>query len=125
MFRESCAAICLQLDLAGLSEGQRAGLTFLSGADFSWVSAEKTADGCRVGPSTGACGTLWLRGEYRQGAASLLYSLNGRSWSDSGQQITLQSGFGKGARFGLVCYGPGRGYVDVARVTYQYRSGGE
>ena len=117
--------IKIQLDLTGLSEGQRAGLTFLSGAEFSWVGAEKTADGCRVGPSTGTCGTLWLRGEYREGAASLLYSLDGRSWSDSGQQITLHPGFGKGARFGLFCYGPGSGYVDVARVSYQYRSGGE
>ena len=115
----------IQLDLTGLSEGQRAGLTFLSGVEFSWIGAEKTADGCRVGPSTGTCGKLWLRGEYGEGAASLLYSLDGRSWSDSGQQITLQAGFGKGARFGLFCYGPGNGYVDVARVSYQYRSGGE
>src|SRR5579871_2709564 len=112
--------ITIELDLSGLSEGQRTGLTFLSGMEFNWIGAERTADGCRVGAWTGACGPLWLRGDYGEGIASLLYSLDRKSWFDSGQQITLQAGFGKGARFGLFCYGPGGGYVDVARVSYQY-----
>jgi beta-xylosidase len=117
--------IDVQLDLAGLSDGDRAGLAFISGGRFSWIGAEKTATGCRAGTSIDTCGKLWLRGRYAEGIATLLYSFDGRSWSDSGQRITLEPGFGKGARFGLFCYGAGGGYVDVARVTYQYYSGGE
>jgi beta-xylosidase len=122
---DDAGTIDVELDLAGLSEGQRAGLAFLSGAVFHWIGAEKTADGCRAGSSSFACGNLWFRGEYHQGAATLLYSLDGKSWSDSGQRVTLQPGFGKGARFGLFCYGPGGGYVDVGRVSYRYRSSAE
>jgi hypothetical protein len=115
----------VQLETEGLAEGDRAGLAFISGAVFNWIGAEKTTEGCRVRSSVGPCGKLWLRGEYRLGAAGLLFSRDGRSWFDSGLGITLEAGFGKGARFGVFCFGSGGGYVDVAGVIYRYHSGGD
>jgi beta-xylosidase len=78
--------IDIKLDLAGMADGQRAGLTFLSGAAFDWVAAEKTngigrvtwrggagreqssraAAGCGCGACTGrtkrSFGTAWTDG---------------------------------------------------------------
>jgi len=115
-----------QLDLAGLAEGQRAGLTFLSGSAFSWAGAEKSAGVCRVtwsgeaGVAIKGCRRLWLRGEYRLGQAKLAYSLDGKTWSDTGQAIVLKFAAWKGARFGVFSYGPNGGYVDVKYVHYSY-----
>ena len=121
-------AIDTRLDLSGLAESQRAGLTFLSGPIFNWVAAEKSGEECRVvwqggtGDAIKGCREIWLRGEYREGQATLLYSLDGKSWTDTGQKITLRFAAWKGARFGVFSYGPTAGYADVDYVHYDYRS---
>ncbi len=123
---DESGAIETKLDLAGLAEGGRAGLTFLSGAAFSWVGAEKTAGAIRIvwpegsGADLKPAGSLWLRGVYRQGKAQLFYSLDGQAWSDTGQRIALRFASWKGARFGIFSYGPHGGYADVDWVHYTY-----
>ena len=118
----------IRLDLAGMLEGQQAGLAFFSGPVFTWAAAEKTADGCRVAwqNGTGAaikdCRELWLRGDYSQGEARLSYSVDGKAWSDTAQRIALRFGAWKGARFGVFCYGPKPGYADLDYVHYDYWS---
>jgi len=118
----------IAVDLSAMADGQRAGIAFLSGADFSWAGAEKIGAACRVawqsesGPSIANRRRFWLRGEYRQGAARLLYSMDGKKWSDTGQQVALKFASWKGARFGIFCYGPNGGYADVDYVHYDYRS---
>jgi beta-xylosidase len=120
--------IDVKLDLSGMAEGQKAGLTFLSGTAFSWVAAEKSAGVCRIAwpDGTGAAikgyRQIWFRGEYREGQATLSYSLDGKTWSDTGQKIALKFGSWKGARFGLFSYGPTPGYAAVNYVHYEYRS---
>ena len=109
-----------------MAEGQRAGLTFLSGAAFDWLAAEKNNGICRVvwqsggGPELKANGSLWLRGVYRHDQAELWYSLDGQNWSDSGRRVTLKFGAWKGARFGIFCYGSKGGFVDLDYVHYRY-----
>jgi beta-xylosidase len=120
--------IDVKMDLSGVADGAHAGLTFLSGTSFTWAGAEKAAGTCRVawqdgnGPAIGNCRNLWLRGEYRQGEAKLLYSLDGKTWSDSGQRVILKFAAWKGARFGIFSCGPNSGYVDVDYVRYDYWS---
>jgi beta-xylosidase len=121
----------VKLDLAGLAGGQRAGLTFLSGTAFGWAAVEKKGGVCRVvwpgapGFSIKGCRRVWMRGEYREGQAALSYSLDGKTWTDTGQRIVLRFASWKGARFGVFSYGPAGGYVDVDYVHYAYRSAEE
>jgi len=121
--------IDIKLDLTGMADGLRAGLTFLSGSAFDWLAAEKIDGACRVAWKGGAGagietgGGLWLRGVYRQDRAELWYSLDGKNWSDSGQRVTLKFSAWKGARFGVFCYGANGGYVDLDYVRYRYGSG--
>jgi beta-xylosidase len=121
----------VKMSLRGMAEAGHAGIAFLSGASFAGVGAEKVGGACRVlrrdgtGPSIGNCRNLWLRGEYRQGEATLYYSLDGKTWSDSGQRLTLKFAAWKGARFGVYCYGANSGYVDLDYVRYDYRSAAE
>jgi beta-xylosidase len=120
--------IDIKLDLAGMADGQRAGLTFLSGTTFDWVAVERTNGICRVawqggaGVELKASRGLWLRGVYRQDKAELWYSLDGKNWSDSGQRVTLKFASWKGARFGVFCYGANGGFVDLDYVRYRYGS---
>jgi len=117
-----------RLDLAALADGQRAGLTFLSGSVFDWVGAEKSGAAVHVawqtgqGPALAAKGRLWLRGVYKQGKASLFYSLDGKQWTDTGLEVTLKFASWKGARFGLFSYGPNGGGADFDYVHYGYQS---
>ena len=120
--------IDIRFDLAGMADGQRAGLTFLSGAAFDWLAAEKSNGICRLvwqdgaGPELKTNGSLWLRGVYRHDQAELWYSLDGQNWSDSGRRVTLKFAAWKGARFGIFCYGSSGGFVDVDYVHYRYAS---
>ena len=85
--------IDIRLDLAGMADGQRAGLTFLSGAAFDWVAAEKTNGICRV--------------TWKGGAGAEL---------NAGRGLRLRGGFG------VFCYGANGGYVDLDYVRYRYGS---
>ena len=120
--------IDIKLDIAGMANGQRAGLTFLSGSNFDGIAVEKAAAAFRITWSGGATPPLtatrdvWLRGVYRQDKAELWYSLDGRKWTDSGLRVTLKFGAWKGARFGIFCYGPNGGHIDVDSVHYHYQS---
>ncbi|HEX3744692.1 MAG TPA: glycoside hydrolase 43 family protein [Bryobacteraceae bacterium] len=120
--------IDVKIDLAGLADGQKAGLTFLSGPAFQWAAAEKDGGACKIvwtdgaGPAMKSCRTVWFRGEYREGQATLAYSFDGKTWTDTGQKITLKFASWKGARFGVFSYGPNAGYADVDYVHYNYRS---
>jgi beta-xylosidase len=124
-------AIDTVLDLAGLADGQQAGLTFLSGSVFNFVGAARVGNTCRVtwtggeGAELTPSGKLWLRGTYADGKATLLYSVDGKRWSDTEQEVKLRFADWKGARFGLFSYGPHDGNADFDYVHYRYRSSAE
>ena len=121
---DDAGVVDVALDTRGMADGQRAGFTFLSGSAFGWVGVAMQGGVRRIawdggeGPAlTGDA--VWLRGRYVGDAARLEYSLDGRSYTDTGAAFTLKFAHWKGARVGLFCYGR-RGSVDVDSVRYRY-----
>jgi beta-xylosidase len=116
----------VRLDISGMADGQRAGLTFISGSTFGWVGVARRGGVSRVfwdggeGPALEGS-DVWLRGRYSGDVARLEYSLDGRSWVDTGVTFALVFGHWKGARVGVFCYGR-LGHVDVDWVRYRYGS---
>jgi dienelactone hydrolase len=117
----------VKIDASGLSEGQRAGFTFVCGNVFHWVGATRREGVLRVryegevGPELEG-ESLWLRGIHEGDRARLLYSLDGHHFVDTGLAVQLRAGQWKGARVGLFCYGEGGGSVAVD--YFRYRFGG-
>jgi beta-xylosidase len=121
---DECGVIDLKLDTGGMAAGQCAGLTFISGDQFSWVGVRQEESWKRIawdgglGPPVSG-GDVWLRGTYQGDAARLWYSLDGTRYVDTGVAVMLGFACWKGARMGVMCYGQ-RGSVDVDYVRYQY-----
>jgi beta-xylosidase len=114
----------VRLDVASMANGQRAGLTFISGSTFGWVGVAMAGGTRRLlweqgeGPAvTGE--DLWLRGRYAGDSGRLEYSLDGKSFTGTGVVFPLRFGHWKGARVGIFCYGRD-GHVDVDSARYVY-----
>ncbi|WP_245844100.1 family 43 glycosylhydrolase [Nibricoccus aquaticus] len=122
---DEAGVVDVKIDASGLSEGQRAGFTFVCGNVFYWVGATRREGVLRVryegevGPALKG-EALWLRGIYDGERARLLYSLDGASYVDTGIAVQLRAGQWKGARVGLFCYGEGGGSVAVDYFRYRY-----
>jgi beta-xylosidase len=116
--------IDVKLDTSAMAEGQRAGFAFMSGDVFAWVGLEQDGGGRRIaweggtGPSLPG-GNVWLRGTYDGETAHLLYSLDGRTYADTGVPVKLNFAKWKGARLAVFCHGPNGGSVDVDFVRYE------
>jgi len=114
----------IRLDVGGMANGQRAGLTFVSGSTFGWVGVGMAAGTRRVlweggeGPLVGG-NDLRLRGRYAGDSGRLEYSLDGRAFTDTGVVFPLRFAHWKGARVGIFCHGRA-GYVDVDYARYVY-----
>jgi beta-xylosidase len=114
------------IDVSGMADGQRAGLSFVSGTRFGWVGVGMRTGARRIlwedgeGPAVPG-DRAWLRGLYSGDVARLAYSLDGQTWADTGASFRLQFANWKGARIGLFCYGR-RGHVDVDSFRYRYGS---
>jgi beta-glucosidase len=123
---DDAGVVDVRLDTGGMADGQRAGLTFISGGSFGWVGVGMRGGTRRIlweqgeGPAL-AGDELWLRGRYEGDVARLETSLDGRTWTGTGTPFTLAFGHWKGARVGIFCYGR-RGRVDVDSVRYRYGS---
>lgn len=120
---DDAGRIDVHLDVAGMLDGARAGLTFISGSAFGRVGVEQVAGQRRIrwadgeGPALVA-DEVWLRGTYEGDTARLAYSLDGRNYSDSGTTFVLKFAQWKGARVGLFNYGAGSVDFDSFRYTY-------
>jgi beta-xylosidase/rhamnogalacturonyl hydrolase YesR len=113
----------VKLDVRALAEGQHAGLAFMSGDVFDWVGVTEI-DGVRriawnggEGPTLPG-GDVWLRGTVSGPAARLLYSLDGKTYTDRGAAVELKFAKWKGARMALFSYGPNPGIADVDDIQY-------
>jgi beta-xylosidase len=109
-----------------MADGQRAGLTFISGRSFGWAGVAMDAGLRRVAWSGGGAGPIVpggevrFRGRYEGDRARLFYSLDaGGSWTDTGISFTLAFEYWKGARVGLFSYGPA-GAADFYSFRYTY-----
>ena len=118
-----------RIEVGGMADGQKAGLAFMCGRDFGWVGVEAAAGAARIawteqGVGADVVGTaVWLRAEHRQSTGRFSYSLDGRTYIDTGQTFTLASGCWKGARIALFCHGADGGHVDVDWFRYDYGPG--
>jgi beta-xylosidase len=133
----------VKLDAAGLAEGQRAGLAFMSGKFFSAVGIERKVGELRIywdavagvadpgsravsgnqtpGSATPAtANAIWLRGEYRGDTARLSYSLDGKAFTDTGLAVKLRFSQWKGARLALFSYGTQTGPADFEYFRFQH-----
>ena len=114
----------VRLDVKGLANGDRAGLAFMSGDMFDWIGVVQTNALRRFawsggeGPTTTGNG-IWLRGQYEGDLAKLLYSVDGKTFVDTGVAAKLKFAKWKGARMAIFCYGPGAGHADVDFVRYE------
>lgn len=114
----------VKLDISNMADAQRAGLTFISGKEFGRVGAV-CVDRKNYILLNGEQGPeikgrmLWLRGINSVSKASLLYSLDGKTFTDTGIEFKLTFGQWKGARFGVFCFGD-TGMVDVDYIRYDY-----
>lgn len=125
--------ITAEFDLAQMTDGQIAGLTFLGGATTdNYLAIRKTASGNRLEAATSSTfwhgpnldyTTIWLRTEYNfTGPTRFYFSLDGASFMPIGGKCELRFGDWKGARFGLFTYqstGPS-GIIDLRSVRYQH-----
>jgi beta-xylosidase len=120
----------VKLDASALAEGQRAGLAFMSGKIFHAVGVERAGGTNRIYWNENAAGvadpasqspgstppatsdTVWLRATYRGDDATLAYSFDGTTFTDTGVAVKLKFSQWKGARVALFSYGASAGAAD-------------
>lgn len=107
----------VKLDAAELSEGQRAGLAFMSGKVFAPVGVTRENGALRIywagqrGPLL-TQSVVWLRAVHDGNKGRLLYSTNGRDFAEADLAVELKFSQWKGARVALFCYGGQEGWAD-------------
>jgi beta-xylosidase len=121
---DRAGAIDVKIDVRGMADGQRTGFVFISGNVFAWVGVSQE-QGVRKIAWEGGVGPeikgelVWLRGTHDGDAARLWYSLDGRTYTDTGGAVQLKFANWKGARLGVFCFGANGGAVDVDYVRYR------
>jgi hypothetical protein len=111
------------LDAHNLSEGQRAGLAFISGDEFGWIAIERTNGKLRIawtngqGPEVGE--KVILAARYEADMAILGYRPNENGAIENVTNVQLKFACWKGARPGIFCFGPGGGWADVDYFRYR------
>jgi beta-xylosidase len=125
---DDAGTVDVKLDVGAMRDGQHAGFAFMSGGDFGWVGVVQDngtrtiawADG--KGPVvTGR--DVWLRGVAKGDTARLFFSLDGRTYTDTGVTFKLRFVYWKGARLAIFSYGGNGGAADFDYVRYRYSSG--
>lgn len=116
--------IDVKFDVRQMADDQRAGLAFISGKEFGWVGVAQVNGARRIAWHSGdgpalAAGDVWLRGTYEGDAARLWFSLDGKTFTDTGAKVQLKFSQWKGARFGVFSFGSS-GSVDVDYIRYDY-----
>jgi beta-xylosidase len=119
--------VTIKMDASAMTDGQRAGFTFVSGNTFGWVGVVQDGGKRRVGwDADGGAGPalsgneVYFRGVYHNDAAQLWYSLDGSSYTDTGAKFRLRFLNWKGGRVGIFCYGDGGGSADFDYFHYDY-----
>lgn len=130
-FRTSDNEVTVKLDLSGMADGQKAGLChFAKTRPFLGIAQE---DGSRFieyqqngdkekGPKIDGL-TIWLRSTWGlEGVSQYSFSLDGKTFTDTGKPYPLSWGSYRGDRIGLFSYNNlgEAGYVDVDFFHYRY-----
>ncbi|MGD1083476.1 MAG: glycoside hydrolase 43 family protein [Verrucomicrobiota bacterium] len=128
--RASTNEVVIKLDLAGMADGQKAGLCHFASPHYSALGVSQTA-GTRAlefstsgritaGPAlTGA--NLWLKSTWGlDGGSHYAYSLDGKAYIAFGDAYQLQWGSYRGDRIGIYSYNnqADAGFIDVDWFHY-------
>ncbi len=122
---DSAGVIDVKMDAGLMKDGQRAGFAFMSGNDFGWIGVG-LENGVRKilwdkggGPVLSGK-NVWFRGINSGDTAKLFYSLDGKTYVDSGVACTLKFRYWKGSRISIFSYGPNGGSADFDYVRYRF-----
>lgn len=112
------------MDAARMSEGQRAGFAFMSGSDFGWIGVEHRNGVRRVAWEGGTgpvleSGRVWFRGLNEGDRGRLRYSLDGRTYTDTGVEFQIRFRHWKGGRIAVFSFGPEAGAADFDYIRYR------
>ena len=122
---DSAGLIDVKMDTRRMRDGQRAGFAFMSGSNFGWIGVGLENGVRRIlwdkgeGPVLQRDG-VWLRGINSGDAGRLLYSLDGKTYVDTGMTFRLIFKHWKGSRISIFSYGPNGGSADFDYVRYRY-----
>jgi beta-xylosidase len=141
---DDAGVVEVKMDVSHMAEGQRAGLAFMVGSSFGWVGAQqsggqRTLDWSSTAPAGRGVGAppqtspgtqaaypvltrdaLYLRGTYQGDQASLAYSFDGKTFTDTPAKFKMGFSSWKGSRPALYSFGSTSGYVDVDYFRYAY-----
>ena len=131
-FRTTSNEVVIKLDLAGMADGQRAGIChFANKYSALGVSQERNVrkfeyrDGGKITAGAEIAGNnLWLKSTWGlDGISRYSYSLDGRTYADFGKPYQLSWGNYRGDRIGIYTFNneSDTGYIDVDFFHYNYK----
>jgi len=131
IFQSGRGQVTVKLDVAGLADGQVAGLS-LFGRTFAWIGAERSAGVTRIAYSQNGKQTpgdvlsgkdLWLRADITvDGLATWAFSTDGKDFKPFGGTHQCDWANYRGTRIGLFTYNSTgeEGFVDFDSFHYAY-----
>ncbi len=124
--------VIIKLDLSGMVDGQKAGLTHLGSPTYSTLGVicngtAKTLEHNKkgvitLGPTLNS-NDLWLKSTWGlDGISQYSYSIDGKTFKPFGYPYQMAWGSYRGDRLGIYCYNnnANEGYVDVDFFHYTY-----
>lgn len=122
---DSSGIVDVRMDVRRMQDGQRAGFAFMSGSAFGWVGVGQENGARQIMWDKGAGPALagpevWFRGINEADSARLFYSLDGKTFADTGIAFKLMFKHWKGARIAVFSYGPNGGCADFDYIRYRY-----
>ena len=124
---DSAGLIDIKMDTHRMRDGQRAGFAFMGGSTFGWIGVGQENGMRKIlwdkaeGPVLQG-NSVWFRGINNGDTGLLLYSLDGRTYVDTGVSFRLIFKQWKGSRISIFSYGPDGGSADFDYVRYRYDS---
>ena len=129
-FRTRTNEVIVKFDLAGMADGQKAGLCHFSAPHYSYLGVNQNGLGrnlefCIAGNYTTGpvltCPTLWLKSTWGlDGKSQFAYSTNGMTYTVFGEPYQLRWGSYRGDRIGIFTYNnqTEAGQIDVDSFHY-------
>ena len=122
---DSAGVVDVRLDVGSMKNGQKAGFAFMSGNEFGWVGVSQENGVRKIAWNDGEGPTVagreaWLRGVASGDVARLFYSLDGRTFTETGKTFPLRFKSWKGSRIAIFSYGTNGGAADFDYVRYRY-----
>ncbi|MGZ5190937.1 MAG: glycoside hydrolase family 43 protein [Flavisolibacter sp.] len=134
-FRTTNNVVIIKLDISGMKEGQRAGLSHFGSPNYSALGVMYSSSGkilefnvkgtYTTGPVING-DYIWLKTTWGlDGKSQFYYSVDGSSFIPFGDSYQMTWGSYRGSRLAIYCYNnsDAKGYVDVDFFSYDYDKG--